>query len=79
MAAPLASLMMSDSSNEEIVALFVRVAGITRRHSGGKRSKTAKTKTTHHAVRFATTDIWSNALFGTEFATEDPDEAAQLG
>ena len=59
-AAPMGGLMMCDSSDEEIVAVFVCVAGIARRC----RRAMKMTKKTHHVVCFAT-NIWGISLFGT--------------
>ena len=38
MAAPMARLTLCDSSDEEIVAVFVRVAGIVSRHQEARRT-----------------------------------------
>ena len=64
MAAPMTRLTMCDSSDEQIVAVSVCVAGIARRRRRQQRRPTA--------VRFATANTWGITSFGARGGNRRP-------
>ena len=72
MAAPLARLTMSDSSDEEIVVVFVSVAVIGYNQEA---TKVTDKEGLLYTVRFATTNIWGLSWFGTRDGNRRPKEA----